>query len=387
MNKKLVVYFTAVVLALSFLLPGCGKKIDDETYEYTHINTLVNRICKYGMPIGDISSAVFDKPEDPNELFILYINPLATDPVIELYLDDIAQADTYLAGNSKYMKYIKKNSPYYISLDCRGENIGKVDLNGKFDREETHEIILAGIGAEKERALAELNEFEGGLQSIQGLNRDENGQYYFVVDSLHVSDSVDEIWSVMDEAEKINPFSEEDMNHWVDSNSMIENKVPSYQLYIDEYGSDGLFDAQGISFSFGARTAYNAIYRFFVPQGDVSLPDGQLKLLYYSLIQNDGGNWVYISYEDYGSVSTEDIKAELYDLYDRIVTAHEEHDIKPLGDIKLSGSCGINDEVGKAIVTDLWIPMDKRMTEGEFNGLFDEGSDIIDESELFKEAE
>lgn len=60
-------------------------------------------------------------------ILTVYVNPIATDEVIDLYVENALVVDGILGRNDEYLKYIKTNEPYLISFKC----LGFPDMNTK----------------------------------------------------------------------------------------------------------------------------------------------------------------------------------------------------------------------------------------------------------------
>lgn len=398
--KNKIRLIVLLILAASVLLPGCGNKVDQDTYEYTHIDNLFTQIASDGMPIGDWSPEGMYSPGGTNAVlagekpvFTIFVNPLASDHVIDLYTEDFMVIDNHLKNNRAYMKFIKKNKPFFVSFDCMGEEIARVNVDGKADSDSVKSMILEGIGGIREQAQKDNESFSKYLEGHEELKRDEDGVYYFIVDSKHVSDSIEEISKKVNEVGQCCSYTEEDVMNWADSINEMGNVFPIYQIYVDKYGGDPVFgNIKGLSFAYSSRVVFNSVYRYFVPQGDITGADNQISMQYYCSIGNDGQNRIYLSFggkkTDNDAVTREEIEAELYGFYDELVSLHEAHGIESIGDLTVRGDCSVvASEPNMIFTANMTVPMDERLSGEAFGSILDESSEIIHYSDLYIEAD
>lgn len=373
------------VVTLAILLVGCSKEDSEslkmQEYEYTHIDAIFRNLCKEEMPIGDWSFGTGNENAHGKNfnkdcpIFTIYVNPFATDEVIDLYVENLLIIDRHMAANKPYMKYIRKEAPYTVSFECLSKELFRVDIDGKVDRDKVINQMKESLEGPCEDARVQIDEFNRFLESDKDILRGPNNDLYFLLDSKNLSDSLDEVIPMVEKIHAAYPFLEEEVTGWYGSSEYLGIPGGYYQFYFDEYGNDPLFSGDYFNFAIEPRIVCNSAYSHFVPTGTYS--DEKAEAYYYCMDYGDGdvrafGGYEAIHTED-GYVSEEAVCDVLYELYDRIMTAHEEHGIRPMTDLELGGDglTGKTDETNDAIglETDAVIPMDARISREEFDAI------------------
>lgn len=403
---KRIKYIIVIIamMALASVLGACsnqsGNSNDSDTmtakeqeYEYTHLRNIMKNISAEKPPIGDWSygehnnGAVQNKIDTGYPIFTIYVNPLATDEIIDMYVEDLMVMDRHMGANKAYLKYERKNGAYTVSFDCMGQEMFQVDLDGKADSEKIKSRIKEMIGSFHEDATAKISAFQDFLASDNDILRGADGEYYFLLDSKNLSDSLDEVTPMIDKIVAAYPFPMEMLMHWNASFKYLDIPGDVYQVYFDEYGNDPLFNGYSYNFSYESYLLYNDAYSHFVPTG--SFDDEGARAFYYNSKYSDGRAKVFggfdTVYTEDGTLSEKEGCDILYELYDQIMTEHEEHGIRPIADLDLSGVCFLSMEDAKAAGFDderetyeyeiqVLIPMEERISREEFDALVKESS-------------
>lgn len=383
------------IMTLGILLTGCSKEeaqdpelTKKQEYEYTHINTMLSHICDEGTPIGDWSYGVGNENASGTRfnkdcpIFTIFVNPFATDEVIELYVEDLLVMDRHMAANKPYMKYIRKEAPYTVSFDCRGEEFFRVNIDGTVEHDEIFDKLKECIKEPRKKADSEIAEFNNFMASNDDIQRGPEGDFYFLLDSKNLSDSLDQVLPMIDKIISAYPFTSDEVTGWYGSFEYLDVPGESYQIYFDEYGNDPLFGFDSFNFSLSSDIVLNSAYCHFVPTG--TFKEDIADTYYYFSIYNGEtrsfGGFDRINSED-GTITEEEICDILYQIYDTVITAHEEHGIRPLQNMSLSGSGYLNelDEFGDKYIieTNVEVPMEERISREEFNDLVMAGTERV----------
>ena len=388
MKKKRLLFIPILIFILGSF--GCGKEKvvenNDQKYEYTHINTMFLHIFEEKMPIGDWGygkeneSSHGDRFNVDAPVFSIHVNPFANDELLNLYVENLMIIDRHMGANDEYLKYIKKNHPYYVSFDCLGKDIVTVEIDGQNEFDSVMQQLSEAIIPCHEDAKSRVENFEKFIKDYDGINVAENGEYYFVIDSENVTDSIAPVMKSIDEINDAFPFSEDEMSGLFDSFSYLGNIGGGFQVYFDEYGNDPLLKDDLFDFSYTSYLIYSFVYNCFVPTG--SFDAGTLRTYYYCNIREEG-NKVFGGYENNQAMSEEEICDVLWNLYYDVTSKHKEHGIKLSADLELGGSCMLTESnaEGPWYQTNMVIPVeyiDEPISREMFDEMFYNSSRYFD---------
>lgn len=85
----------------------------------------------------------------------IYVNPFATEEVIDKYITAATQVNTLLSENKSYRDFVKANKPF-IEFECRGKEIARIDIKRKIDNEALKNEILTNAAPYRENIEKEL---------------------------------------------------------------------------------------------------------------------------------------------------------------------------------------------------------------------------------------
>lgn len=387
-NKFLV---CILIFICVFGMTGCVSKEEKEAqiYEYTHIDTMFGHIVNLEHPLGDWGygsenkNAYKDKFNVDAPIFSIHVNPLATDELYDMYVENLKVIDDYMAQNGEYLKYIKKNHPYYVSFDCLDEDVLVVEINGKVDAESVKKELKEIVAPIKEETEEKLLDFDSYMKTRNDIQIDQDGEYYYVIDSKNVSESIKPVMDSLDEINVKFPFSQEVISKMNDSYNYIGVLGGGFEIYFDEYGNDPLSEDYKLGFATSSAILYNLVYSHFVTQGTIE-ENSSLRTFYYCNMLKDEVK-VFGGYYCSSSMTKEEVKEVLWIIYDMVMSEHEEHGINAIADYSLDGTCLLTDDPnGMSYETKLVIPkseFDERISKERFYEMVEESSRVFDASE------
>lgn len=378
---------------LMLCMVGCGKQNDSEDFDYTRADVLRKRIYDADTAIGDWSmedgKGYTDKEIDTEApVFRMYVNPFATDEIIDRYVANVDIMDKFLAESKEYRKLCRKGKAYIVTFECEGEVLESVKLTGKVNLEEVKASLKEALVTPSSQAQARIDEFESYLSKVEGLNKDSSGQYYFILDSHNLTESAESIMKKADEIKEKYPFSEDDMQNWVDSFNTIGTPGGTYNVYLDDYNTTPIMGV-GARFSMSSVWIYNMAYREVMPKEYYSK---EPLSTYYTVGYYEDKEWrlsggvcddpVEVEGEELPQaipVTKEEVQDCLYKLYDQIISEHEEHKIVIDEDIFFSGDIPLSDQGNDVMIYDIYVfaPAGTRCTKEEFLELIDKESKIL----------
>lgn len=390
-HLKYKIYTCILVTLLLCLLSGCGS-VDPQDYvpqnkeAYNDFNDLYS-VWKnlyekdlpiidwdypeynVGLPYGYCPRKNYDKP-----VIRMYILPVATDELLDKYVDTVLIMDQYFASNEEYQRFCKKcQKPFYLAfVDRDSEMIGQVVLDGTNTASNVKQIISDGVQASKPKLAASLEEFEKILER-SSIPRDENGKYYFILDTKHYTDSVNEIIQCIDQVSPYNPISFEESRHYPTAAPVMGYPDRSFTIYVDEYGKEDLGE---IEFAEGYEYCLSRCYNYINPYtyggiGTVNDVD-----LYFSASykNNPKDDRLTLSANSDVALTEDEIANTLFDFYEKLYQLHEEHGIVAWKDLRITGTCMSAHTEGYQLTIDYSLPMDRFYEKDEFAKLFFEGT-------------
>lgn len=392
---------------LLLLVCGCGenqqkssdnssKSAQEYVEEYTNYKQLIQNLGKLDIAVADYSmgknQTAYYRNEDynpENPLITVYINPISNEELIDAYISDAQKIESLLMDNPRYCKYIKRNQPYLVTYMCWGNEIYNLKINGKTDYEKMRESITDAVAKYGPEVEAQAKEFISFLNSYDGIEKDSEGNFYYVVDSKNVSDSLDEIMKSIEEIRKMYPFDPDEMKHYNCSADYIGNFDETYKIYIDEYGNETIGGSGGLvsednAFYYSEYKIYNSVYEHFVQQG--SYNDGTMAFVYYYTLEKNGDPWMctldFSGVNGNVKLSEEEILDGIYGAYSDICEAHKKHGITISSDLHINGSMALSEEdENLCLEVNAWVPMSEDCGKEEFVQILMENSRRYDESE------
>ena len=161
-GKTVICLMMAVIMVLCFALVGCGYKPDTNSKAYKEINDIskiAEKVRAKGANIGDYTyggSFYNVNPEEP--IFEIFVNPVATDDVMDKYVELVLNMQEVLMENKEYVKLVKSGTSYFVALTCHNKNIYNAVLDGNIKAEELKEILYENMQDEREKVSAKLLE-------------------------------------------------------------------------------------------------------------------------------------------------------------------------------------------------------------------------------------
>ena len=409
--KKLIWIISLSVMVTS--LSGCGKELTDEQKReahdykraYTYYNDLVRTLASEDLPVGDFvygkgnenvatGKAKFDTTAP---VLTICINPFSDEELIDDYVEDGVLMDKALMGNPEYCKYIKENNAYYITYECCDEELYHMDLNGKVNTKEIKKAITAAVEKYRPVMQAKVDEFIAFLDSYEGIEKESDGIYYYVIDSKNITESIEGVMAAVDEIASVDPFKDSRTAYVSSSRRLGYVDGGCFKVYLDKFGGELLVSAaekeekSPLDPNYGERrftqskyAIRNDSYRYFVDMGWIN--EDSLKHTFYS-IMGVSGEFVLHMWEFAGEngnieYSTDELYDHLYSFYDETYNKCLEHGIV-LEDIPLTGTMTLTDRNdGLDLKIECNISFTEHMTKEEFTKLLDESSSFFDPHEF-----
>lgn len=375
LKQKLTVILFLFLAGNLTLLSGCGASDKNETLtkeeqilECTEMQNLWKNVNKDFL-IGDVGigegNDMFKPIDGKAPVFTIYVNPLVKKDIFELYVQTGLAIDRHMGRNSEYLDYIQKNDTFYIVYDCLGETLCKLYLTGDANEDKLRSDLKAAVKDAKEEVEGRLFDFTRLRDVYGGINKADDGTFYYVVDSENVSDSLDRIMKSADELSSRFPYEFDEIMHWNDSFKKSEIIGGSIQIYIDKYGNEPLLEKNTRGFTCSGLELYNCVYSYFVPTE--AIDDELLKIKYWSMYTIDGLPEVMLSFSvknEGETLTADEIKKSLFKDYKQIRSIEKKHGIRPISEMDIAGSCPLTEYNGaKCLDTFAIIPYDTSLTD------------------------
>ncbi len=383
-----------VVLSMSFLA-ACGKSSDEadgtrklskkeQIEEYTKADVLKGRIREAELPISDYSTGSYSKNEmnAVEPILTVYVNPIATDEVIDLYVENALVVDGIMGRNDEYLKYIKTNEPYLISFKCLGEEIVKTKVTGNINSESLKDEIKREMEPCRQEAEKEIKDFEKKLSQNKGISCDAAGNYYYVLDTDNISESFEKIRESLDVLTAEYPFEWSETNEFSASKTIMGYFAETYSIYMDEYGGEKysrVYEPENTEFEFDMNSdnVFATIYRHYIDYTYDTVP-GEISVM--NKLEGSADGPVKpkssVNIERDAEFSEDEYATVLYEHYEWLCEEYKKLGINQYDYLEVY----INERVSgyeykRAVLeVDARIPLDRRLTREEFD------------EELFKEA-
>lgn len=324
------------ILALAITLVGCGEK-NTAKFEKTPYD-IYKSIESDDMPysrwyISKESQKSYNELTNPEiPLFTIYVKPYAEDGDIEDCINMALLIDKAMGEDKDYRKYIKKNKKLYINFMIYDTEIARMDLTGKHSYDSIEGIVRQGLEAEDGKVRASLDEFHRFLDEYENIEKDDEGGYYFILDSSNVTESIAKIAQYVDEIEAHNPVNEEFGNVYI----VHEDKAyydGYYVIYRDQYGKDALTDVISgekvykFGFWMGSGTPTHIAYLNYITRGKVTDDSESYELDILPQIDDSDNSFdISLSYSSTEANTTEeDIIPIFYEQYYEVCNMCSEH--------------------------------------------------------------
>ena len=415
MENMIKKYFICLIslCVMVTTLSGCGKELtDDQMREasenrraYTYYNELVRTLTSEDLPVGDfvygkgnedvaIGKAKFDTSAP---VLTICINPFSDEELVDDYVEEGVLMDKALMSNPEYCKYIKENDAYYITYECCDEELYHMDLNGKVNTKEIKKAITEAVEKYRPVMQDKVDEFIVFLDSYEGIEKESDGIYYYVIDSKNITESIESVMTSVDEIANVDPFKDSRTAFISSSRRLGYVDGGCFKVYLDKFGGDLLVSADekeektSLDPGYGERrftqskyAIRNDAYRYFVDMGWIY--EDSLKHTFYS-IMGVSGEFVLHMWEFEGEngnieYSTDELYDLLYSFYDETYNKCHEHGIA-LEDIPLTGTMALTDRNdGLDLRIECKISFAEHMTKEEFTNLLNKNSSFFDPHEF-----
>ena len=379
-GKKVICLLMAVIMVLCFALVGCGYKPDTNSKAYEEINDIskiAEKVRAKGANIGDYTyggSFYNVNPEEP--IFEIFVNPVATDDVMDKYVELVLNMQEVLMENKEYVKLVKSGTSYFVALTCHNKNIYNAVLDGNIKAEELKEILYENMQDEREKVSAKLEEHFNYIDSSDIFEKDSEGNYYVVVDTKNTTASLDEIISELKLIQTKDPISFEESRHYIGSSRIMGYVDGSFRLYADNYGNDFVDDITGgpdvfdIEFCYGTHYIYTGVYDDLLDLSEYLNRDDDVKISFSYNIYENGNELVHIAVaedidDDTYEYSEEDVTRALYDCYHELLNQCNKYGIVLNTDLEIAGNYNIPTDTYICGVSGS-VPLDEEITYDEF---------------------
>lgn len=321
----------------------------------------------------------YSKKINPDlSIFTIYVNPLATDEVMEDYVNLALAMDKVYDQNANYKKYCKKNKPYFVEFDCHNEIIASMKLNGTHDEAEIRAMLVDGTKEIRVEVSKQLDAFHKYLENNDKINRDDAGNYYFILDSENISESLVAVEDCVREINAQDPIGADEYSHYIGSMRKMGYLDGSYVIYLDSYGGEciqiglGEYRNPNIEFAVEAKHLFIFAYYYLVGVGEYTdIADG---FRFYHLIHfPEQDPLMLVNIEAVSGETNEDIVEGIYLAYEYFFEKMEQHGIKPWCDFTFEGMYDDPEDANFMYDVQVAIPMDGHLEKEAFEKLYMEG--------------
>lgn len=386
-KRQIIIVCTVLVC----LLVGCTSNYEN-SYQGNRaiLDHVVNDMKDIEMPIGDYTygNDLWGGTYDVNAPFAtINVNPFATEEVVDKYITVGTQINTVLSKDKTYRDFIKTNKPY-ITYECFGHEIVRIDVKSRVDIGAIKKEILVAIEPYRESVEQDLSTFYTEIDKDELLKKDADGNYYYVLDTKNVSESFGEIRTKIDEINTKYPLDRDEVSKYVSSLNDLGNVFGSYSIYYDEYGADKLashWDEAETTFLFGieGRVIYNQFYmnHFQDRESDVDALEVYSDLSFG--YNNDLTSCINISYLNNKAYTKDEYYKAIYDVYINVYDKYEELGITEFENIVVNADRKLVGDKSDSmhIVIAANIPLDQKYDYDEFVKILDADTYTYDQSE------
>lgn len=390
MRRVLLITFFIATLMLAFC--GCkneGIKDDagsGESWDYNDLWQAMKLVGAEYKSVGDWTisdennSFIYKTVKPEKSVFTIYVNPVATDDIIDDYVNLALTIDRVFTENTDYKKYSKKEDPFFIDFVCHDEIILSMNLDGGNDGDTLKKDILESMKDIREEVSEDLEKFHDFVASYECINKDDDGNYYFILDSSNVTQSLTQIEAYVDTINSHNPIGSNECSHYVGSMRSMGYIDGFYTIYLDEYGGDtikiGMPGDMRSDIEFARDSMYllDTVYYYLVGVGKYN--DVAEGYEFYYLVNNPNRDpQMMMSIKKVAGKSHDDIINVAYKLYDEIYSKHEKYGIEAWSDLNFDGNYIDPEDDQYEYYINAYIPMDKHLEPEEFRELYLEGTE------------
>lgn len=272
---------------------------------------------------------------------------------------------------------------------CWGNEIYCFEINGKTDYEKMRASITDAVEVYGPEVEAQATEFISFLNGYDGIEKDSEGNFYYVVNSKKVSDSLDKIMKSIEEIQQEYPFDSDEIRKLKCSAEYVGRFDGYYKIYIDEPGKETIGNTEDAltednAFYYSEYKIYNSVYEHFVQQGSYNA--GTMAFVYYYTLEKNGDPWMctldFSGVNGNVKLSEEEILDGIYGAYSDICEEHKSHGITISSDLHINGSVELlGEDEGMHLEINAWVPMSEALEKEEFIQTLMDNSRRFDESE------
>ena len=383
MPKKIIGLTVALIIACGLVLSGCGYRPNENSSEYaefTSLRKLSDKLWKMDGHIGDYtygdenSGRSIINPEYP--IYKIYVNPVATDEVMDMYVKLAQDMESVLMENREYVKFLKSGNSYYITFECHGTRIYDIALDGKIDADSLKEALYENMQGIRDEVSTKLEQHFAYIDTLDVMNKDSEGDYYVIIDSNNVTESLNELIKELRTVKEYNPISADEANHYMGSVKYMGYIDGSYKIYADSYGIDFVDNSTGEQkeirneFSFPIHYIYIWIYNTLIDMADYKDESRNIKIdysftKYGNLTEHLAATIMADIDDDTYEYTQEEVTQAFYDFYLDLLNKCDKYGIVYKCELDLCGQYNIpNDDIICGISGS--VPMNEDITYEEF---------------------
>lgn len=319
------------------------------------------------------------KPE--GSFFNIFVYPHSNEEIIAQTAETIYNVDRLLADNDDYEDYCDENGvPYHIDLYCLDTCYDSIDLTGKHTLEDIKETISDNLEAVSDTVMAPLLPFYEELDKMEGLNKDDEGNYFFILDTKNFDESSRAILDKVKEVNKINPLPESVWENYSDAQAALGYLDKGYTVYKDSVNPDNLVYTE----NFKVNMRFPLIWMFLSVTGQShakgteevklgSAPDDIQGDAFYSgfTSEPDGSVSAFITMngKDEGPYDRDTVVGYAVDYINDLLDVLNEHNIKSLKSIGITSDFAHTGELRWS--ADFDAPLDDKYTVERLNAMID----------------
>lgn len=387
--KKGLLLLIAVLGML--LLVACGnnkEKKGKELFEDPEVLKL--SIKEAQLPITDYSTGYYSHNEvlgSVRPVITIYVNPVATDEIIDMYVEDAMIVGGFFKNDKKYLNYIRDNEPYLISFKCLDKEILRTRITGDMDSDSLKSKIKKAMEPFRAETEEKLENFYDLLSRDKVISCDKDGHYYYVIDSNNISESFDQIRGSIEELTAAYPFDWARVCEVSNSREMMYGDISKYSIYIDEYGGEKYSkinhpEQNEFEFVYESDTVFNFIYTHYI---DFTYDTVKGKISIMNMLEKNAEGLQFIrtniNIEKDDKFSKDEYANALYENYVWLYNEHQKHGINQFETIYVYANEKLSGYSYEAVLQlDAYIPMDRLVPREEFDELLFKDASIYDAS-------
>ncbi len=312
--------------------------------------------------------------------YILHVNPMAGDASMQDYIQSIMMLDEKLGANPEYMKYIAESgAKYSFSVDCMGEELFRVTLDGSLAEEDLSFTMKEEIGPKRMELEKKFEEFYSFVESFDGLLVDEEGNYYMIFDTKSYTKSLDQVVEVLDILAERSPISRELAEEYMDSFLTYGNPVGSFTLYADNYGNEMkwniMFTDEPTYINHKLMSQFVNLDQYYTTRDDIKI--GFLQLNY----SDNDCMWGALEIRN-NQVTLKDVIDYSYEFYSDMYKQFSDLGVKPWAPLEFMGAFDNPEKEKVTCIIGSQIPMEKKLSKEEFSKYFMNGIEEFEHDEV-----